>query len=490
MTVRLFNTMSKEKEELIPLNGKRLNVYVCGPTTYDFSHLGHGRTYISFDMIIKYLRFRGFDVFYLMNITDIDDKIINRANESGRNWKELAHDFADKFKEDMNRLHVNSMSRFQNASDSISSMIKNIQILLDKGNAYIIADDGVYFDISSFPEYGKLSHQNVEDLKAGSRVDVNDKKKNPYDFALWKFKKPGEPSWEAPFGEGRPGWHIECSSMCNDEFGPTLDIHGGGRDLIFPHHECEIAQAESASGKKFVNYWIHTGFLNISGEKMSKSLGNFKTIRDILKTWKPEVIRLFAVSNHYRSPVDFNPESLEASKNSLERITNAYYELNEALKKPENILEDEDKEMILNIKSHKEKLIESMDDDFNSPLAIAEFYNFIKDLNKYMKSRRSGQVLEAAKKLFDDTNGFFDILPKEDASADTSAIAKSIYERLVEKGYKSDKTEATLDDLVEIRENLRKEKNFALSDFIRDQFNENGLVLEDGKEGAKWKIKG
>ncbi|NOX71338.1 MAG: cysteine--tRNA ligase [Candidatus Micrarchaeota archaeon] len=471
MSVKVYNTLTRRKEELRPISENRLNVYVCGPTTYDYSHLGHARTNISFDMIMKYLRFRGFDVFFLMNITDIDDKIINRANETGQNWKELAHGFADKFKEDMSALHVNSMNKFQNASDSIESMIKNIQILLDKGVAYMIEGDGVYFDISEFPEYGKLSHQKLEDLRAGSRVDVNEKKKNPYDFALWKFKKPGEPSWPAPFGEGRPGWHIECSTMCNDQFGPTLDIHGGGRDLIFPHHECEIAQSESITGKKFVNYWLHTGFLNISGEKMSKSLGNFKTIRDILKTWAPEVVRLFAVSNHYRSPVDFNPESLESAKSSLERITNAYDALLEALENAGDDSSQADESMLNSIKERMEKIISAMDDDFNSPLAISEFYGFIKDLNKYLESGKNRKVLKEAKKLFDDANSFFDVLPER-------------------KDGQSDKTlESVMEILVDVREKLRAKKDFELADLIRSRLGEAGIALEDGKDGAKWKIR-
>ena len=469
--VKVYNTLTREKEELKPLSKNKLNVYVCGPTTYDYSHLGHARTYISFDMIMKYLRFRGFDVFFLMNITDIDDKIINRSNETSENWKKLAHDFAGKFKEDMKALHVDSMNKFQNASDSVESMIKNIQILLGRGVAYIIEGDGVYFDISEFPEYGKLSHQKPEDLKAGSRVDVNKEKRNPYDFALWKFKKPGEPSWPAPFGEGRPGWHIECSTMCNEQFGPTLDIHGGGRDLIFPHHECEIAQSESITGKKFVNYWLHTGFLNISGEKMSKSLGNFKTIRDILKNWKPEVIRLFAVSNHYRSPVDFNPDSLEQAKSALERIVNTYDAVREGLKSASDEFSEEDEKAIELIKGHMSKVVKAMDDDFNSPLAISEVYGFIKDINKYLEGGKSRRVLEEAKKFFDDVNTFFDILPKRNAGASNEALEK------------------VMDIVIDVREKLRAKKDFELSDLIRSRLAEAGIALEDGKEGAKWKIK-
>lgn len=474
MAVKLFNTLTKEKEELKPLKGNKVNVYVCGPTTYDYSHLGHARTYISFDMIMKYLRFRDFDVFYLMNITDIEDKIINRANESGRNWKELADDFAGKFKEDMERLHVNSMDRFQDASESIPSMIKGIKTLLDKEAAYIIEGDGVYFDISKFPEYGKLSHQNVEDLKAGARVQANEKKENPYDFALWKFEKPGEPSWDAPFGKGRPGWHIECSTMCNDEFGETIDIHGGGRDLIFPHHECEIAQSESITGKQFVNYWLHTGFLNISGEKMSKSLGNFKTIRDVMKTWAPEIIRLFAVSNHYRSPVDFNPESLEQAKNSLTRITNAYEALNDALKNATGESNEDDKKMLAIIKERREALISAMDDDFNSPLGISELYNLIRDLNRYLENGRNMEVLAEAKKFFDDMNSFFDILPKAGSK---------------DSGQNDESLEKVMNLVIEVREKLRAKKDFDTADLIRDKLSEAGIVLEDGKEGAKWKRK-
>ncbi|MBU2442517.1 MAG: cysteine--tRNA ligase, partial [Nanoarchaeota archaeon] len=320
MALKVFNTLTRKIEKFVPLKGKKVKMFVCGPTIYDYSHVGHAKTYVQFDIIAKYLRYKGFDVFYLQNITDIDDKIIKRANENNETSKKLAARFEEEYYEDMKSLGVDSIDKYARATDYIPQIIKQIKTLLEKGYAYE-TKDGVYFEIDKFSEYGKLSHQPLDQIQAGARVTINEEKKNPADFSLWKKQKPGEPFWDSPWGKGRPGWHIEDTAITETEFGPNYDLHGGGIDLIFPHHESEIAQMEAISGNKpFVKYWLHTAFLNIRKEKMAKSLGNFLTIRDMLSKWDKKTFRFFFASTHYRTAIDFSDENIEQAKKGLDRI--------------------------------------------------------------------------------------------------------------------------------------------------------------------------
>jgi cysteinyl-tRNA synthetase len=331
MALKVYNTLTHDKEEFKPISGNRVYMFVCGPTTYDHSHLGHARTYVAFDMIARYLRFKGFDLFYLMNITDIDDNIINRANELNVQPAELADKFFKLFLNDMQALNIQSVNLYAKATEHVPEIISQAQVLINKNYAYHIAGK-VYYEVEKFEDFGKLSGQNLDALQAGARVEIDEDKRNPLDFILWKSEKPGEPTWESPWGSGRPGWHIEDTAITTKYFGDQYDVHGGARDLIFPHHESEITIAESATGKKpFVKYWFHTGFLNIEGEKMSKSLGNFFTIQDVLEKYDPEVVRFFLLYTHYRSPIDFTEKYLEEAKTSYARLQNSIQKLLHAI---------------------------------------------------------------------------------------------------------------------------------------------------------------
>ncbi|MAG91720.1 cysteine--tRNA ligase [Candidatus Woesearchaeota archaeon] len=450
MPLKVFNTLTKKKEIFKPSKGKNVKFFVCGVTPYDFAHIGHAKTCVQFDIIVKYLRYRGFKVNYLQNITDIDDKIIQRAQEKNIDTKKLVKGFENDFLKNIKELGVDSVDKYARATDHIKEIQKQVKTLMDKGFAYVINDDGVYFDLSKFPEYGKLSgRKSMEAEDAVSRIDDSKKKINKGDFCLWKKSKKNEPKWDDPwFNGGRPGWHIEDTAITEKEFGPQYDVHGGARDLIFPHHEAEIAQMEASSGKKpFVKYWLHTGFLNVKGQKMAKSLGNFVTIKEALKKYDPKVLRFFYISAHYKSPIDFSDELLEQAKNSLER-------LNDFTAKVKDSKEKDDLKLIE--KTEKE-FIKHMDDDFDTPKALAAIFDFVKEVNKKGGGKKSHKLMLEFDKVFN-------VLSTEDV-----------------------KLKSDIKKLINEREKARKEKDFSKADKIREELKEKGIVLEDTKDGVRWK---
>lgn len=450
MTLRIYNTISKSIETFEPMRDNQVNFFVCGPTVYDYSHLGHAKTYTQFDFIVKYLRWRGYQVFYLQNITDLDDKIIRRAQEKGVSWQSLAREFEQAYYEDMQALHNTAVNRFARATDYIEQIIAQVQVLFDKGYAYQTSD-GVYFEIARFPDYGKLSGRTDVDAEdAVSRIDESPEKRGWNDFCLWKASKPGEPSWDSPFGPGRPGWHIEDTAITETFFGPQYDIHGGAIDLIFPHHEAEIAQMEAASGRKpLVRYWMHTGFLNINAMKMSKSLGNFKTIRDVLATYDYRTLRYFFISSHYRATIEFTEAVLEQARNSIKRIDEFVF----------NIDPDyDDVEAEGDVMDLKNRVIEALDEDFNTPRAIAAIFDFIRNQNARGKSGRR------VNQLFRDLNQFLEFMNFTSASL-----------------------EAEIQALIDQRQAFRAQKDFTKADEIRDRLAAMGIQLYDTKEGVRWR---
>nr|WP_282730458.1 cysteine--tRNA ligase [Methanobacterium alcaliphilum] len=459
--INIYNTMSQKKELFKPMNEKRVKLFVCGPTVYDDAHIGHARTYISFDVIKRYLEYRGFKVFYLQNITDIDDKIINRAVEIGMDPEKLAKKFEKRYQIDMNLLGVNGVNFFARATDHIHEIIKQIETLIEKGFAYE-TENGVYFDEAKFLDYGKLSRRKLEDLNV-HRVNIDKTKKNPGDFALWK-KRDQKPIWDSPWGPGRPGWHIEDTAITEEYFGPQYDIHGGGLDLIFPHHEAEIAQMESASGKQpMVRYWMHTGFLNVSGEKMSKSLGNFITIRDLLEKHDGETFRFFVLSTHYRSPIDFSEKSLEQAGKSLKRIRKIVEKLNELKKDAEetNSFDDYFKGIMDGSSSD---FFKAMDNDFNTPEGLAIVFNLIKELNKSFK------VKNPSRSVLMDISSFFNEL---------SEILGINFNNIPDSFTDEELSTQLLDLVVNLRQKLRERKEWELSDEIRDKLNDLDIQIED-----------
>jgi cysteinyl-tRNA synthetase len=459
--IKIYNTMTRKKEIFEPRNENRVKLFVCGPTVYDNSHIGHARTYISFDVIARYLKYRGFSVFYMQNITDVDDKILKRAEETGRDPLELAREFELKYLEDMKTLGVENVNFYARATEHVHEIISQIETLIEKGFAYE-TDKGVYFDESRFPDFGKLSNRNLEDLTV-HRIGPDSQKRNPGDFALWKKRDDDEGlSWESPWGRGRPGWHIEDTAITETYFGPQYDIHGGGLDLIFPHHEAEIAQMEAASGQKpMVRYWMHTGFLNVKGEKMSKSLGNFITIKELLKDYDPEVFRFFVLSTHYRSPIDFSSEILEQSRNGLERI----YKLVETLNEIEDTVPDtldSDEDNIRKLHEFKAEFLDAMDNDFNTPLALSSLFEFIRDVNREINHKNlSKKSVKGIKNLITE---FGKILGFNFCDKKTGG---------------SDLQEGLIEILKDTREKLRQKKEWELADDIRSKLGDLGINLED-----------
>lgn len=455
--LRVFNTLSRKKETLKSQKNKKLTFFVCGPTVYDLSHIGHARTYIAFDVIVKYLRQTGRDVFYLQNITDVDDKIIDRARKAKEKPLDLARRFEKKYMQDMKALGVNSVTKYARATEHIKEIINQIERLLKKEYAYEIKDDGIYYDISKFKEYGKLSRrtkQGAED--AVSRIDDSVQKRNKGDFALWKFSPPAggpnEPKWKSPWGYGRPGWHIEDTAITEKEFGAQYDIHGGARDLIFPHHEAEISQMEAISGKKpMAKYWMHTGFLTVGGEKMSKSLGNFITIQDFLKKHSPRLLRLLVIKTHYRSPIDYSEKILEQTRNELERIDEFVDKLESS-----SVKNSETEQMLVRLHRNIQK---AMEDDFNTPLAIASLFEFIREANT--KKAYTKEALDFLKEI-DSYFGFI-FWGKQ----------------------KQEKIPAKILKLAEQREQARKQKDWKGSDQIRDKIKKAGWIVEDTSTGPR-----
>ena len=451
--MKIYDTLTGRKREFIPIHEGRIGIYVCGPTTYDYPHIGHARVAVMFDIFRRFLEYRGYDVIYVSNITDIDDKIINKANERNTDPIDMAHYYAGEYMKDMKKLRVREPNIIPKATRHIDEIIELVKKLIERGYAYE-SDGDVYFSVEKFKEYGKLSHRKLEEMIAGARVEINEKKKNPLDFAVWKKSKKNEPSWDSPWGKGRPGWHIECSAMSMKYIGYTIDIHGGGADLIFPHHENEIAQSEGATGKKFVNYWMHVGLVNFEEEKMSKSIGNVFLIRDILKKYPPEAIRVMFINTHYRKPFDFNLKNLEDSMVLLQRIWGAY----EDLKRRSGDGNGETGREICS--EYEDRIISSLEDDFNTRDAMKHYLEFIS------KTRNlEGADAREALNFLEKWDRIFDILPKKKEGG--------IEEKLVNL-------------ILKIREEIRKEKNFALADKIRDSLNEMGIKIEDTKDGVKW----
>jgi len=450
MALAIFNTLARKKEIFRPIEKNKIKMFVCGPTVYDYSHIGHAKTYVHFDVIVRYLRHLGFDVFYLQNITDLDDKIIQRAKESGITPKELAEKMEKEYYKDMEALGVTSITKYARATDFIGAILKQVDTLLKKGFAYKI-DDGIYFDLSKFKEYGKLSGRTtVEAEDSVSRIDESVRKKNKGDFALWKKSKPDEPKWDSQFGfQGRPGWHIEDTAITENFFGPQYDVHGGARDLIFPHHEAEIAQMEAASAKKpLVRYWLHTGFLTVNGQKMAKSLGNFVMIRDALKEWTPQELRFWYISTHYRSPIDYSRQNLESARNSLER-------LNEFMRNVKSGKDNFEKNLLDETKG---KFREAMDDDFDTPKALAVIFDFVHKVNQTGGGKKAHKLM----KEFDE---IFGILSDEGE------------ERLPKE----------IEGLAKAREEAKRRKDFAEADEIREKIRKAGYAIEDVGKGYRVK---
>jgi cysteinyl-tRNA synthetase len=479
-------------------------MYVCGPTTYNYIHLGNARPLVFFDTVRRYLAYRGYDVLYVQNFTDVDDKIINRAREEGEDPLSLARKYIDEYFKDADALNVRRADRHPRVSGHMPDIVRVVEELVQKGSAYEV-DGDVYFEVRKFPGYGKLSGRSLEDMQAGARVEVDTRKRDPMDFAVWKAAKPGEPSWDSPWGPGRPGWHIECSVMSLKYLGPGFDIHGGGYDLIFPHHENEIAQSEAATGKTFVRYWMHNGFITVKEEKMSKSLGNFFLVRDILAKFSPEVVRFFLLSTHYRSPLDFDDEKLAAAGRGLERIKTSIRLLTEALAREEEMRGEGDgeagpgpaevpgkgKEAADSLKAALDEMKASfesaMDDDFNTALAISVIFDLAREVNSLVQqlgakiSLPEKEALQKAMALFNSFNevtGIFKVDPAgrillEDTAAEKSGL-----------------TEGLLSLIIDIRQEARKKKDWATADRIRDGLKELGIILDDTPRGVRWKKQG
>ncbi len=489
--IKVYNTLSGKKEEFAPIRPGKVAMYACGVTVYDYSHLGHARGAVIFDLIQRYFRRKGFDVKYVRNFTDIDDKIINRAKEEGTTAAEVARKYIQAYQEDMKRLGVGSADVEPKATEYIKEMIQVIKGLIERGHAYVI-DGDVYFHVASFKGYGKLSKRNLEDMKAGARVEIDERKKDPLDFALWKASKPGEPAWDSPWGPGRPGWHIECTAMGFKHLGETFDIHAGGKDLIFPHHENEIAQSEAYSGKKFVNYWIHNGFVNINQEKMSKSLGNFFTIREILDQYDGEIVRLFLLSTHYRSPIDFSDTNLKDARAGLDR----FYTMKEGIikflagrkapsTKPEELIETSDRALYEKILGLSKAFEEAMDDDFNTAFAIGVIYDLVREVNKFLA--------DADKKNED---AVYSILSAASEAFENVSKTLGIFLRQPEEWFKQGRVRdkvtipvERIEELIHLRNEARARKDWPEADRIRKSLDEGGVELFDRADGTVWKPK-
>ena len=461
--MQIYNTLTRKKEELIPMEAGHVGIYACGPTVYNYIHIGNARPICAFDVLRRYLKYRGYTVTYVQNFTDVDDKIIKKANEEGTTAAEIAKRYIAEYKTDAHGLNVMDADVHPTVTNCMELILDLVKKLVASGHAYAAENGDVYFRTASFPEYGKLSGQPIEELQAGARIDINDGKEAPLDFAVWKAAKPGEPYWDSPWGKGRPGWHIECSAMSCHYLGDTFDLHCGGQDLIFPHHENEIAQSEAATGKPFAHYWMHNGYINIDNKKMSKSLGNFFTVREIAEKYDLQVLRFFMLSAHYRSPLNFSAELMEASRNGLERILTAIDRLR-TLNLQGDTCTEEENEQIKSFDALVAKYEAAMEDDFNTADAISAIFEMVKAANIHVTENSTvafrDQVLSEIIKLCD-------VL-----------------------GIKTEKKEELLDDeiqtLIDERQAARKAKNFARADEIRDELLAKGIILKDTREGVKW----
>ncbi len=460
--MRVFNTMTRMKEDFVPVNEKEVKIYACGPTVYNYIHIGNARPLCVFDVLRRYMQYRGYNVKFVQNFTDVDDKIIKRANEEGITFEEVSEKYIKEFWTDAHGLNFKDADVHPKATENIDEIIDIIKSLEEKGYAYAV-DGDVYFRTLKFDEYGKLSHQPIEDLQSGARIAVGEKKEDPLDFALWKAAKEGEPYWDSPWGKGRPGWHIECSAMNRKYLGNTIDIHCGGQDLIFPHHENEIAQSECANGVPFAKYWMHNGYINVDNVKMSKSLGNFKTVREIADVYGYEVIRYFLISSHYRSPINYSLEIIEQCRSALDRLYTCRESLDFAIKNASDVPTDD--ELIKLIDSRKEQFITAMDDDLNTADGVAAIFELVKDINiRILDKEVSKEACEYAAKIFDELCDVLGIL----------------YNR------KSNDLDSEIEALIEQRQQARANKDWATADKIRDDLKARGIILKDTPQGVTW----
>lgn len=466
MTIKIYNTLTRKKETFLPIEENKVKMYVCGPTVYNYIHIGNARPPIVFDTVRRYFEYRGYDVHYVSNFTDVDDKIIKAAKEANEEVPELSEKFIQAYFSDIEALGVRKADDHPRVMENMQEIINFVEALIEKGYAYE-ADGDVYFKTRKFDDYGKLSHQSIDDLLLGARIEVGEKKQDPLDFTLWKAAKEGEISWDSPWGKGRPGWHIECSAMARKYLGDTIDIHAGGQDLTFPHHENEIAQTEALTGKPFANYWMHNGYIKINDEKMSKSLGNVVLVHDLIQKHDPEVIRFFMLSVHYRHPINFSDEQLASAKNGLERLKETVQNLEHRLQHSVD-LGNEENTFLTIVQQLKERFIEAMDDDFNTANAISVLFDLAKEANRYLRNEQSSKkVLTAFLETFQDIGGVLGIHLQPE---------KQLLDEEIER-------------LIKEREEARKARNFEKADAIRDELLSKNIILEDTPQGVRWKRK-
>ena len=461
--MKIFNTMTRRKEEFVPIDKNEVKIYACGPTVYNYIHIGNARPLCVFDVLRRYLEYRGYNVRFVQNFTDVDDKIIKRANEEGLSFEEVSKKYIKEFWTDAHGLNFKDATVHPKATENIDEIINIIKTLEEKGYAYAV-DGDVYYRTLKFKDYGKLSHQPIEDLQSGARIAIGEKKENPLDFALWKAAKEGEPYWDSPWGKGRPGWHIECSAMNKRYLGDSIDIHCGGKDLVFPHHENEIAQSESANDAPFAKYWMHNGYINVDNVKMSKSLGNFKTVREIANVYGYEVIRYFLISSHYRSPINYSIDIIEQCQSALDRLYTCRESLDFAIKNAKSDI-DEDEEILKLIASAKDEFIKAMDDDLNTADGIAAVFNLVSTINTEIINKEvSLNVCKKAAEMFDELTGVLGLL----------------YNR------KSNDIDNDIEKLIEQRQTARANKDWATADKIRDELKAKGIILKDTPQGVTW----
>lgn len=477
MSFKVYNTLTKSKEEFIPREPGKVAIYACGVTPYDFAHIGNARPPVFWDCVRRFLKYRGYQITYIQNFTDVDDKIINRARQLGKEPLALANEYAQIYLEDLQALNVLPADRYPRVSEHIPEIIEMIRVLIEKGHAYVLNGD-VYYSVASFRDYGKLSGRALEDLQAGARVEINEAKRDPMDFALWKASKPGEIFWESPWGPGRPGWHIECSAMAIKYLGAGFDMHGGGEDLVFPHHENEIAQSEAYLGSQFVRYWLHNAFITVGGERMGKSVGNFSTIRDVRSKFPPKVVRFWFIGTHYRNPISFGEEELTAASRGLERLENAVFNWEHLLKQPvaaENSPMDDLEQVKNQINRTKEGFVAAMEDDFNTPQALANLYELVREVNRWTQepafrwTQPAALLLQQALDCLHELGGILGLFAKESAAASQISAAE-------------------IEELIARRAQAKKDKNWALADQIRNELKEKQVVIEDTPQGVRWRF--
>ena len=472
--LKIYNTLTKQKEEFKPIDPPNVSMYVCGPTVYDFFHIGNARSFINSDIIRRYLEYKGYKVKFVMNLTDVDDKIIKKSIEEKIDPKQVAEKYIDEFFQDIGKLAIEKADVYPKATEHMQDIIDMVSELERKGYAYNV-DGNVFYDVAKFKEYGKLSGKKIDELEVGARIEKNEEKKNPLDFALWKKAKEGEPYWESPWGKGRPGWHIECSAMSSKHLGKTFDIHAGGNDLIFPHHENEVAQSEAANGQQFVNYWLHFGFLNIDNTKMSKSLGNFFTARDILAKYSAGAVRLFFAQAYYRGPLNFSDELLSSAEKGLEKLNNLAEKINSEISKNNN----DGVNPGIDIKQYEEKFVTAMDDDFNTAQAVAVIFDFTKEVNRIIAESASGGE-NIGSEFYKNVREFLErtavgVLGIMNFNADDNLSKAGIDVEQIQQ-------------MIDKRTEAKKEKNYALADKIREELKELGVELKDSKEGTTFKV--